>query len=124
MKYYKIIIAPLNNMNLNQIVVNDESTLDYVMVESDAELQEKINDCLFNYPLGYVEKKTAIVNEISPYEYIDYIDSKCRGKIVTDYIDKFYTGSLDGEEIKKELEAKALTYFSKLGNIFELMEVK
>ena len=44
MKYYKIIIAPLNN--LNQIVVNDESTLDYVMVESDAELQEKINDCL------------------------------------------------------------------------------
>ena len=122
MKYYKIIITPLNN--LNQIVVNDESTLDYVMVESDAELQEKINDCLFNYPLGYVEKKTAIVNEVSPYEYINCIDSKCRGKIVVDYIDRFYTGPLDGEEIKKELEAKALTYFSKLGNIFELMEVK
>ena len=122
MKYYKIIITPLNN--LNQIVVNDESTLDYVMVESDDELQEKINDCLFNYPLGYVEKKTAIVNEISPYEYIDCIDSKCRGKIVVDYIDKFYTGSLGGDEVKLELEAKALTYFSKLGNIFELMEVK
>ena len=122
MKYYKIIIAPLNN--LNQIVVNDESTLDYVMVESDAELQEKINDCLFNYPLGYVEKKTAIVNEISSHEYIDCIDSKCRGKIVVDYIDKFYTGSLRGDEIKLELEAKALTYFSKLGNIFELMAVK
>ena len=109
MKYYKIIIAPLNN--LNQIVVNDESTLDYVMVESDAELQEKINDCLFSYPLGYVEKKTAIVNEISPYEYIDCIDSKCRGKIVVDYIDRFYTGSLDGEEIKKELEARINIFF-------------
>ena len=122
MKYYKIIITPLNN--LNQIVVNDESTLDYVMVESDAELQEKINDCLFNYPLGYVEKKTAIVNEISPYEYIDCIDSKCRGKIVADYIDRFYKGSLDGEEIKLELEAKALTYFLEHQNIFELKEVK
>lgn len=122
MKYYKIIIAPLNN--LNQIVINDESTLDYVMVESDAELQEKINDCLFNYPLGYVEKKTAIVKEISSYEYIDYIDSKCHGKIVVDYIDKFYTGSLRGDEIKLELEAKALTYFLEHQNIFELKEVK
>ena len=122
MKYYKIIIVPLNN--LNQIVVNDESTLDYVMVESDAELQEKINDCLFNYPLGYVEKKTAIVNEVSPYEYINCIDSKCRGKIVVDYIDKFYTGSLRGDEIKLELEAKALTYFLEHQNIFELKEVK
>ena len=122
MKYYKIIIAPLNN--LNQIVVNDESTLDYVMVESDAELQEKINDCLFNYPLGYLEKKTAIVNEVSPYEYINCIDSKCRGKIVADYIDKFYTGSLRGDEIKLELEAKALTYFLEHQNIFELKEVK
>ena len=122
MKYYKIIIAPQNN--LNQIVVNDESTLDYVMVESDAELQEKINDCLFNYPLGYVEKKTAIVNEVSPYEYINCIDSKCRGKIVADYIDKFYTGSLRGDEIKLELEAKALTYFLEHQNIFELKEVK
>ena len=122
MKYYKIIIAPLNN--LNQIVVNDESTLDYVMVESDAELQEKINDCLFNYPLGYVEKKSAIVEEIAVWDYIEWYRKRCTGKIVVDYIDKFYTGSLRGDEIKLELEAKALTYFLEHQNIFELMEVK
>ena len=122
MKYYKIIIAPLNN--LNQIVVNDESTLDYVMVESDAELQEKINDCLFNYPLGYVEKKSAIVEEIAVWDYIEWYRKRCTGKIVVDYIDKFYTGSLRDDEIKLELEATALTYFLEHQNVFELMEVK
>ena len=122
MKYYKIIIAPLNN--LNQIVVNDESTLDYVMVESDAELQEKINDCLFNYPLGYVEKKSAIVEEIAVWDYIEWYRERCTGKIVVDYIDKFYTGSLRDDEIKLELEATALTYFLEHQNVFELMEVK
>ena len=122
MKYYKIIIAPLNN--LNQIVVNDESTLDYVMVESDAELQEKINDCWFNYPLGYVEKKSAIVEEIAVWDYIEWYRKRCTGKIVVDYIDKFYTGSLRDDEIKLELEATALTYFLEHQNVFELMEVK
>lgn len=122
MKYYKIIIAPQNN--LNQIVVNDESTLDYVMVESDAELQEKINDYLFNYPLGYVEKKSAKVEEIAVWDYIEWYRKRCTGKIVVDYIDKFYTGSLRGDEIKLELEAKALTYFLEHQNIFELKEVK
>ena len=94
------------------------------MVESDAELQEKINDCLFNYPLGYVEKKSAIVEEIAVWDYIEWYRKRCTGKIVVDYIDKFYTGSLRDDEIKLELEATALTYFLEHQNVFELMEVK
>jgi hypothetical protein len=124
MKYYKITVTPLNEKDLNQVVVNDESVFEYVMVESDAELQEKIDNCIFNFPLGYVEKKAAIVEEIAVWDYIDWYRKRCTGKIVVDYIDKFYTGSLRGDEIKFELEAKALTYFLEHQNIFELMEVK
>ena len=124
MKYYKITVAPLNDTELNQVVVNDESVFEYVMVESDAELQEKIDNCIFNFPLGYVEKKASIVEEITVYEYVEWFRKRCTGKIVVDYIDKFYTGSLRGDEIKFELEAKALTYFLEHQNIFELMEVK
>ncbi|RIA77943.1 hypothetical protein EI71_00726 [Anaeroplasma bactoclasticum] len=124
MKYYKITVTPLNEKDLNQVVVNDESVFEYVMVESDAELQEKIDNCIFNFPLGYVEKKAAIVEEIAVWDYIEWYRKRCTGKIVVDYIDKFYTGSLRGDEIKFELEAKALTYFLEHQNIFELMEVK
>lgn len=124
MKYYKITVTPLNEKDLNSIIVNDESTVDYVMVESDSELQERINNLIFNFPLGYVEKKAAIVEEITVHDYSEWLRKRCAGKIVVDYIDKFYKESLRGDEIKFELEAKALTYFSKLGNIFELMEVK
>lgn len=124
MKYYKITVTPINENDLNQVVVNDESMFEYVMVESDAELQEKIDNCIFNFPLGYVEKKAAIVEEIAVWDYIEWYRKRCTGKIVVDYIDKFYTGSLRGDEIKFELEAKALTYFLEHQNIFELMEVK
>jgi hypothetical protein len=124
MKYYKITVTPLNEKDLNQVVVNDESVFEYVMVESDAELQEKIDNCIFNFPLGYVEKKAAIVKEIAVWDYIEWYRKICTGKIVVDYIDKFYTGSLRGDEIKFELEAKALTYFLEHQKIFELMEVK
>lgn len=124
MKYYKITVTPLNENDLNQVVVNDESMFEYVMVESDAELQEKIDNCIFNFPLGYVEKKAAIVEEIAVWDYIEWYRKRCTGKIVVDYIDKFYTGSLRGDEIKFELEAKALTYFLEHQNIFMLMEEK
>ena len=111
MKYYKITVTPLNENTLNQVVVNDESVFEYVMVESDAELQEKIDNCILNFPAGYVEKKAAIVEEITVYEYVEWFRKRCTGKIVVDYIDKFYKGPLRGNEIKFELEAKALTYF-------------
>lgn len=124
MKYYKITVTPLNEKDLNPIIVNDESTVDYVMVESDSELQERINNLIFNFPLGYVEKKAAIVEEIAVWDYIECYRKRCTGKIVVDYIDKFYTGSLRGDGIKFELEAKALTYFLEHQNIFKLMEEK
>jgi hypothetical protein len=52
MKYYKLTVTPLNEKDLNQVFVNDESVFEYVLVESDAELQEKIDNCIFNFPLG------------------------------------------------------------------------
>lgn len=108
MKYYKILIKPIHF---------DESER-YVVVESEEDLRQCIDDAVYKEShLG--ETPAFEVVESNVHEYIEQMKIRCIGKIVVEYADKYWTGSLKGDEIKYELEARALEKFLGVVDIFK-----
>ena len=108
MKYYKILIKP----------IHFDETERYVAVESDEDLKQYVEEAV--YEESHLGETPAVETvEITIHEYIEYLKIRCIGKITVEFADKYWTGSLKGDEIKFEMQARALEKFISLKKVFD-----